>query len=334
MLKEKIVLDELYRCYSTMAMELDGRMHYFFASEEKGYPCYAFDAETFARKVVWEKAGGVMSMIAHPQKKNTFLAIRDFYLKESPSVSRLVEVTFDGSEFVQKDILHLPYLHRFDVFYVDQKVWVLANTIARNKKDKEDWSEAGISYMGVLEDEKELDLKIVKDGLFRNHGYSRLSTQDGGYITGNEGIFKIQYQDKKWVVEQLADQPTSEAISTDLDQDGLNEWLTIEPFHGNKINFYKDKPSASNLIWTYPKDIDFAHTLISAKTKKGPAFFGGIRRIHTDLFMLTMNNGKVEYTLLDAEAGPANLAFVHYKGSDIILSASHTANKIELYVLD
>ncbi len=134
---EKIFLDEIYRCYSTMAMELDSELHYFFASEEKGYPCYAYPAQNIhLRKTVWEKGGGTMSMIPLPQTKNQFIAIMDFYLKECPSKAKLVHVSYEAGSFIQKDLFYLPFLHRFDLYEVNGKVWFIGATIAHDKKIK------------------------------------------------------------------------------------------------------------------------------------------------------------------------------------------------------
>lgn len=327
----KIVLDELYRCYSTMAMELDGQAHYFYASEEKDYPCYAYHAETYERKVVWEKGGGVMSMIPHPKELNTFLAIKDFYLKETPSQSKLVKIHYDGSRFIQTELLCLPFLHRFDVFELDEQIWILASTIAHDKKDKEDWSQAGKVYVGVLKGNT-VSLEPIQDGLYRNHGYARLSSGNGGTVTADQGIFKIFYEDHQWKVNQLSSKAVGEVAIIDLDHDGQDEWLTIEPFHGNEIHLYSSL-NPNQTLWSYPHEIDFAHSLLAVNLTTGPSIFGGIRRIHPDLFRVYMKDKTIHWEVIDDQAGPANVAYTRYKNQDIILSANHTSNQAALYVL-
>ena len=329
---KKVVLDELYRCYSTMAMELDGQLHYFYASEEKDYPCYAYHADDYSKKVVWEKGGGVMSMIPHPQQKNTFFAIKDFYLKECPSLAKLVKIFYDGENFIQTEILHLPFLHRFDVFELDDKVWILASTIAKDKKDKDDWSLPGRVYCGILNHDTLESLDIVADGLYRNHGYARLQSKNGGVVTADQGIFKIHYIDHVWKFEQLYDKAVGEVALLDIDQDGHEEWLTIEPFHGSHIQLYKSQPTVQTL-WSYPSEIDFAHTLQAAHFSFGPCFIGGVRRIHPDLFIISVKDGSINWEVLDDQAGPANCVAITYQGKDIILSANHTSNQAALYVL-
>ena len=54
---KKIRLDELYRSYSSAAINLDDELHLFFASEEKDHPCFAYSGSDFKnKKVVWKKA--------------------------------------------------------------------------------------------------------------------------------------------------------------------------------------------------------------------------------------------------------------------------------------
>ncbi len=326
----KTVLGELYRAYSTMAMELDGQMHFFFASEEKAYPCFAYNADTLEKKVVWEKGGGVMSMIPYPGQKNVFLSIKDFYLKECPSVSKLVKVSYDGEKFNQEVMLDLPFLHRFDVLDIEGEVWLMLATIAEDKENKEDWTRAGKVYVAKLEEGKDIKLELVKDGVFRNHGYSRNQAGNGGYFTSDQGIFSIYRNNGEWTVEQLYDQMVSEVAVLDINKDGVDEWITIEPFHGDKITLYSNDTKPKE-IWTYPVPINFAHTLITADTTYGPYFIGGIRRENTHLFTLTYKDGELVHEVVDELAGPANVAYIQYNGQNIILSSSHTANEMAIY---
>ena len=86
-----IRLDEMYRAYAAAVLQINNKNAIMVASEEKGYPCYMYTGEHFDQKeTVWEDGGGCMSIIQIPNVDNQFLAIRDFYLKESPSNSKLV----------------------------------------------------------------------------------------------------------------------------------------------------------------------------------------------------------------------------------------------------
>lgn len=335
----KIRLDDLYRSYSTAAIQLDDQLHLFYASEEKDHPCFAYTGKDFSeKKVVWEKGGGTMSMIPIPHRKNQFLAVNDFYLKETPSKAHLTWVTYDKTKgFTLKDILYLPYLHRFDLIEAQGKVYFIGATIAHTKKDKEDWSDPGKIYGAILPEDlnEPLKLDVIKDGLYRNHGYSRSPQNDGGYFTADQGIFKVTVPSgqSSWKVEQLMNKPIGEIALIDIDHDGQEELMTIEPFHGNVIKIYKKIDGAYIDIYSYPYVIDFAHTLVGAKIRGVNSFVGGIRREACDLFMVQFINGKFETTIIDKGVGPANLNVVNLKDHDLIHSSNHTVNEAAVYVI-
>ncbi len=336
---KKLRLGELYRCYSTMAMPLDGQLHLFYASEEKGYPCYAFSGKDFSeRKTVWEKGGGTMSMIPIPHTTNQFLAVNDFYLKETPSQSGLSWVTYSKEHgFVRKDIVKLPFLHRFDIYEVQNDLYVIGATIAHDKTDKEDWSQAGKIYVGKLPKDlnQSFSMEVIADGMFRNHGYSRSPQNDGGYFTSDQGVVKVTVpgSDGKWKVEKILEGPIGEIAVCDVDGDGIEELMTIEPFHGNAIKLYKRINGKYEVVYVYPHKIDFAHTLVGTTLRGKPAFVGGIRREEADLFAVTWENGKWITTLIDKGVGPANLNVANFADYDLIHSSNHTANEAAVYVI-
>lgn len=338
---EKIRLDELYRCYSTMAMELDGELHYFFASEEKGYPCYTYPAkDPQARKTVWEKGGGTMSMIPIPDRPNEFLAIMDFYLKETPSLSRLDRVVYRDGEFLSQTLLKLPFMHRFDVFKIEDELWFVGATIAHDKKDKEDWSQAGKIYRAKLPEDlnrvQDIQLEVIAEGLFRNHGYTRGSDGKSGYFGSDEGITKVTLPDHKggeWSVERILNGTIGEIALCDVNHDDIEEIMTIEPFHGTAIKVYEKNQDGYSPVYEYPYEIDFAHTLVGARINGVNSFIGGIRRINPDLFIVQYQDNVYTTTVVDKGAGPANLNVLDVDGLTVIHSANHTNNEAALYLI-
>lgn len=336
----KIKLDDLYRCYSTMAMELDGDLHLFYASEEKGYPCYAFSGKDFSeKKVVWENGGGTMSMIPVPNRKNEFFAVMDFYLKETPSSAKLVWVKYSKElGFVQKDLFYLPYLHRFDLFEVNNELYFLGATIAEKKEHKEDWTYPGKIYVSKCPKDfnDEFKLEVLYEGLTRNHGYCRSKTHNGGYFSSDNGIMKVSAplnENDVWKVEKILDGQFSEIAFSDINNDGIDEMLTIEPFHGNSIKLYQLHDDKYNEIFNYPYEIDFAHTLIGTRIFENNCFIGGIRRINPDLFLIEYKDNQIKLTIIDQGVGPANCNLYSNKDITLIHSANHTQNHAAVYIV-
>lgn len=339
---EKIHLDDIVRCYCVSAMEVDGELNVFMASENPTSECNAYSKEGFKTKEkVWDDRGGCMSIIPIPHRQNEFLAVNEFYLKVSPSLSKLVwgKHTADGWQI--KDVTSLPYLHRFDIYDVNGQNYVIAATIAKEKKDKLDWSKPGQVYVAKLPDDptEGLDFKLILDGCYRNHGYCQGKTKDGlvcGYFASDSGIYRITppYKTADWQVEHILSGNISEVAVNDLDQDGIDEIMTIEPFHGNTIKVYRLIDGAYQPVWQYANEIDFAHSLVAGKLNSENVFVAGIRRLDCELFALTYADGEYKVTVIDQGGGPANLAIIHDHHQDYIAAANHTANQACLYKID
>ncbi|MBQ2690002.1 MAG: hypothetical protein IJG05_07995 [Solobacterium sp.] len=337
---EKIHLDDIVRCYCTSHMNIDDDVYAFFASENPESECYSYTGEGFSKKeTVWEGGrGGCMSIIPFPTRKGEFLAVNEFYLKISPSASKLVwgRKTEDGWQV--KDVFNLPYLHRFDIYHGDGKDYVICATIARDKRDKGDWSRPGQIYVGEVPADLENEnvvLRQIGDGCFRNHGYSR-GEYDGrvcGYFGSDAGIMRVTppHGEEDWKVTKILDGMISEIALADIDGDGQEEIMTIEPFHGNRINVYKLKDGKYTVDYTYPNEIDFAHALVGTTLAGKPCFVVGIRRIDCECFVLTFENGEYTVHMVDTGGGPANLDVIHHNGKEYILAANHTRDEAAVY---
>lgn len=333
-------LNELYRAYAASTMEVDGQKVALIASEEKGYPCYMYSGHDFSRRqTVWENGGGCMSILPIPDKQNEFLAIVDFYLKETPSKAKLVWGKYVNQSWELKDVVALPYLHRFDIYAIDGKNYVVGFTIADAKDHKEDWTRPGSVYVGELPDHPDsgFEFKQISTGYFRNHGYTR-HIENGktvGYFTSDEGIFKLIPQaDDDWKIEKVLDGMIGEVACLDINGDGEIELMTIEPFHGNAIKIYEKKNGAYEAVYTYPYEVDFAHTLVGDTLASVPCFVGGVRRVEAELFVVRYEDGKYVEQRIDIGAGPSNLCIMHLDDKDVIVSANHTRNESAVYFVE
>lgn len=337
----KIHLDDLYRSYCASHIVVNGQLNLLIASEEKGYPCYAYSGPEFnTRQVVWRSGGGCMSIVPIPNRDNEFLAIQDFYLKQTPSSAKLVWGKFINGHWELVDVLFLPYLHRFDIYSLQGVNYLMCSVIADAKDGKEDWSRPGSIYAGLLPDNPRETIKLtkIKTGLFRNHGYSK-AFEEGkpvAYFTADQGVFKLHPEGAvtDWWFEQLLDCPTGETVAIDLDGDGLLELVSIEPFHGNQIKVYHQTDEGYQCIYHYPHTIDFAHTLVATSLCGIPTVIGGIRRESAELFYLQFHDGEVHEVILDEGCGPANLAVVHEPARDLIIAANHTRNEAAVYCVE
>lgn len=332
-------LDEMYRAYAASAMEINGELNLLVASEEKGYPCYAYSGKNFnTRQTVWENGGGCMSIIPIPNRKNEFLAVRDFYLKETPSSARLVWGHLSDGEWVIETVLKLPYLHRFDIWELDGDLYFIGATIAEEKKAKDDWSHPGSIYYAKLPADlsKGFEIERLKTGLFKNHGYTRhlVNGKIRGTFACEQGVYEvIPQKDAPWEVKQLLEGAIGEIAWCDLDGDGEDELMTIEPFHGNAMKIYRLVDGKYIEIYKYPYAVDFAHTLVGTTLAGVPSFVGGVRRENSELFYIQWVDGQCKEFMIEEGVGPANVAVVNLAKEDLIISANHTKNEAAVYIV-
>lgn len=335
----KIHLDDITRCYCASHITIDDKFYALFASENPESICKSYSGRDFSQQeVVWDNRGGCMSIIPFQTRKGEFLAVNEFYLKVTPSLAKIVHGKKTEQGWEIEDLISLPYVHRFDIYHVGDIDYLICATIAKNKQNKEDWSEPGQIYVGVLPaDLKDgVHLEKIADGCYRNHGYCR-GTKDGvvcGYFTSDQGVLRVlppHGAQHGWQVEKILDGAIGEIAVCDIDNDGTEELMTIEPFHGNAIHIYKQKNGSWEKVYTYPTEIDFAHTLVGGTLCGVPSFIGGIRRVNAELFTVQYHDGAFETTVIESGVGPANIDLVHLPDGDYILSANHTHNEAAIY---
>ena len=339
---EKIHLDDIVRCYCAGHITIDDRFYALFASENPESQAYAYYGDRFEnRETLWLDRGGCMSIIPFETRKGEFLAVNEFYLKVSPSRAKIVHGKKTENGWEIKDLFSLPFLHRFDIYHVNGRDLIICAVIARDKDNKEDWSRPGQIYAAALPEDLDepIELRLLVDGCYRNHGYWR-GCHDGkvcGYFGSDQGVLRITppYEEgEDWQIEKVLDGMVGEIATIDLDGDGLDEMMTIEPFHGDQIKIYHlDENGKYREVWAYGREIDFAHTLVGRMLAGRPAFVAGVRRKDCELFAVTYEDGEYRVTDVDRGGGPANVDVVNCGGRDLILAANHTRNEAAVYIV-
>lgn len=334
-------LDDLDRCYCASHMDTKRGPKVILASEayvDEGRPCYAYSGENFSKKeLLWENGGGCMSIVQIPGRDNEIMAIQDFYLKETPSRAKLVWGVFENDKWTFKDLFYMPYIHRFTLSEINGEIFLVLATIADSKKDKEDWSTAGSIYAAKLPKDlnEKIELKKIKTGLFRNHGFYHYTTNNHNeiYFGSDEGIFKLKLTDNidDYKFEHILDKPVGEIAISDLDGDGIDEILTIEPFHGDKIRIYDQKSDKLNMVYEYENKINFAHALLATKFRGENTFVCGVRRVEEEIFYIQYRDGRYVSTIIEKGVGTANLDVLNLENEDIIIAANHSKNEAAIY---
>ena len=332
-------LDDMYRCYCASNIYFDGQNHILLASEDPDVACNMYYGKDYEIKEnVWTHPGGCMSIVPIPGKEKEFLCVQEFYLKVTPSLAKIVWGKYDNGTWQFKDVVSVPYVHRFGIFNQNGINYLILATVATSKKEKNDWSVPGRIYVAELPEDPStgVELEVLCDGLYRNHGFwqTKENGKDVGYFGSDQGILRVSAPEKRggqWKVEPILSGHIGEIATIDIDGDGQDEIMTIEEFHGNTIQIYKKDGSEYKKVWQYDNEIDFAHALVGAKLAGQNAFVCGVRRKDCELFVVTYEDGEYKVTMVDKGVGPANLCVVHEDNRDIIVGANHTAAEAAIY---
>ena len=180
---------------------------------------------------------------------------------------------------------------------------------------------------------------MLKDGLHRNHGYTRCDRNGvpASLIAADEGVWRLtppETPDGAWQEELLLDCPVSDAVLVDLDGDGQDELCTLSPFHGEKISVWHRKDGTYVRAWSFEEDAPFTHAICGGIIAGKPTFVVGHRAGKKNLMAVRYDSEKADYrvTLIDEGRGPANV--MHYRndaGVDILIAANRETDEVAMY---
>ncbi len=345
----KKVIGNLEKCYALAPLTYQGKKHMLVAAE-KINQCRLYDLEGNLCDTIWEEPGGTMSMVQVPGSDGEFIATHKFYSPNNSKEAKLVLASPSKDGWNIKTIAELPFVHRFDIITRNEINYVIACTLKSGHEYKEDWRFPGKVQVCVLpkdlsqvNEENPLKFHVIKDNMLKNHGYSKAETDgvERSFVASNEGIFCFTpptTKDGAWEIEQLIDEPSSDVTMVDFDHDGEKEMLTISPFHGNHIYIYKkDSDGKYQKIYTYEKEIEFAHAIWGGEICGKQGALIGHRKGDRDLLLFTCTDPEkltFRAEMLDHDVGPANVLHYEENGKDYVLSANREVNEIALYELN
>ncbi len=338
MIYRKRPLAPLEKCYAVSALPVAGKTNFLFASEIPR-PALAFDDQTLEPEEISIMGGGTMSMVPLPNSQD-FLAIENFFPPFAAADSKLVRIGRQEGTWNKEDILSLPYLHRFGLLPVPGGHALILSVLCEHKENRDDWSSPGRVYVAPLDLESPLHLESVLDGLPRNHGFftGTFGGRPAAAVASDRGVHLLlppAAPGCSWEVHPLIHVPAGEVWLYDLDGDGLEELVTIEPFHGTALTVYHRQPDGSfHPVWTLPEPLEFAHALWCGPLWGRPCGICGSRRGRAPLFRFFYEDGTYRTELIEAGASAANITVARWQGQDCLLSANHGQNQCVMYVAD
>ncbi len=340
---KKTIMAELEKCYSVAPLYYQGKQHILVAAEKKDR-CILFDINGKEETTVWEGPGGVMSMVQVPRTDGQFLATHKFYSPNDSKEAKIVIATPDNNgNWNIRTLVELPFVHRFDILSNNGENYLIACTLKSGHEYKDDWSNPGKVYAAKLPDDLssfndsyQLKLEVIKDGMLKNHGYYRI-VEDGkasALVCSNNGVFRFyppETLDGKWHEEKLLDQPASDAVLVDLDDDGKKELVVLSPFHGDEVSIYKETEGKYIKVFQYPEKVEFLHAIWSGEICQKTVVVLGHRKGARRLFALLYTDGHYTFKTIDDDCGPANAYGYNCNGKDILITTNREINQIAMY---
>ncbi len=343
---EKKVLQNISKCYSIAPLRYQGA-EYILVASEKMDRCALFDIQGKEIETVFTEPGGVMTMVQVPDTDGQFLATHKFYSPNDSIQAKLVIVTPVEGVWEVRTLVRLPFVHRFDILHRNGINYLIACTLKSGHQYKEDWTSPGKVYAAVLpedlsgyNEDNQLELTVIKEGLYRNHGYYRV--EEGGIptalISSENGI--VQFippagAGEHWTVKELLKVPASDAVLLDLDGDGERELGVIAPFHGDSFSIYKKQDEVFKKVYEHPEKLEFLHSIYGGELCKKPSIVVGYRRGDSKLISISYDKEEGDYrsTVIDSGCGSANIYHYVKDGRDIIISANREIDEIAMYTI-
>lgn len=343
----KKVISNLEKCYSVAPLLYEEK-HHFLVAAEKTDRCILFDIDGNEVDTVWTQPGGVMSMVQVPGSNGQFLATHRFYSPNDSKEAKIVIVTpISKGNWEVKTLVELPHVHRFDIVNRNGVNYLIACALKSGHEFKEDWSMPGKVFAAVLPDDlsgfgdnNQLELKVLKDNMLKNHGYYRVNDEgiDTCVISADCGVFQfVPPKDSlgEWEIKELLSTPASDAVLVDMDGDGEKELAVLSPFHGDQISIYKQNNGTFEKIYDYEKPTEFTHAIYGGMLCGKPAIVIGHRKAERNLLVFTYNEVTKEYEVqvIDEDCGPANVYHYRKGDTDILIATNREIDEIAMYTL-
>ena len=286
-----------------------------------------------------------MTAVQLPGEDGTFLATQRMYSPNDCKDASIVLCWHEDGSWKIKTLLEMQGVHRFDVLTRGGIRYLIICTIKSDYDYENDWRFPGKVYacplpekMRTLPEDWRLPPEVLREGLLKNHGYSRhfLDDVQSSIVTSENGVFHFTPPASAglpWEIEQLIAEPVSDALLLDLDGDGQEELLTLSPFHGDTLRILKRMDGRFEPVFVYDKKLPFLHAICAAEMEGRPLAVIGNREGDRDLMAVYYGDGAYRVEVLDHDVGPANVCSFQRNGQTVLLAANREINEIAYYIL-
>ncbi len=335
-MNKKQVILEIESVYTANAFSV-GSEFYIGAGSETKPEVYLYDIKTGNTSQVSGSPGGMMSFIPVPGNPDLFVSIMGLFPPFIGGEAGLFMHRRINGDWKTSRALHLPFAHRCEILNRAGKNFLFAATVSTYKENPQDWSNPGELHLIELDDTPGAtwESRVIDKSVTKNHGMTRtrINGNETICISGMEGIFYLEQDPgENWVIRPMFEREVSEMTFIDLDGDGQDELVTIEPFHGETLNIYKN--TGKKWEWRFSDSLSFGHGLSSGFIQRKPVIVVGNRSgsLALESFsVLDLTKGKFDRLLIEEDAGPTQTQVFSVGDIDYILSANQQKNEVALY---
>jgi len=342
---KKRQLASMRKPYAAAALSIDGRCVLAAASEGRHGSAMVFCKPHWQAQAITIATGpgGCMGIIPLPGSPRPKLLLIEGFFPVFQSANAGAALYCDTGKadrpWRRSGVFNLPFLHRMCLVHANGEPTVVAATLCAKKEFQDDWSHPGAVYsirVGPDDSAWPVNDKPILEGLTKNHSMClrRLDGREQVLVTSQEGVFAIEVPRKgeDWRCDRIIDAPTSDVFVFDIDDDGDDELLTIQPFHGDSSRIYKRCKTGWEIVWERP--VCFGHVAWAGKIRGRSSVILGSRAGEKDLRLYTLEDPaswSFSETVIDAGIEPMNIAVVSEPDKDMILSANGGVDEIALY---
>jgi hypothetical protein len=317
----------------------------FAASEMRNGASMMFKGPEWSPIPIATRPGGCMGVVPLGRAgMQGILMIEDFFpiFQSDASGAALYTPSANGMGlWNRRRLFDLPFLHRVGFAMHHGRPLFIASQLCRSKRTIDDWSKPGAIYKvscNVGEVPWRVDESPLLDGLHRNHGLLMRKGEHGAiiHVAADEGILVLRQPVAldSWIVERVIDEPSSDLWMADIDGDGVEEIVSIHPFHGDKARIYKRIDSRWQAVWEV--DGAFGHVVWSGQLRGRTCLLLGWREERKNLELHILEDArswKFRRQVLDEGVAPLNAVVHHGQDKDLIMASLGTTHEVVLYTL-